>query len=206
MQKVGIYSYDPAKQIGRGSFADVFRGIGPESSTVAIKRIHRSRLAKETSKKLLKSEIKTMQEAQHKNVVKFLDCVDTEAHVCIVMEFCNGGNLGSYVAEKAPLSEGKIVHLLHGIASALQCLHAKRILHRDLKPENILIKYEKGSDEPIVKIADFGFARHLNQSMAETFCGSPLYMAPEVRCCTVVVCRVSGLSWMLNRIPCLQSA
>ena len=87
---------------------------------------------------------------------------------------------------QSPLSEEKIVHLLHGIACALQCLHAKRILHRDLKPENILITYEdkhnRGSklDDPVVKIADFGFARHLNQSMAETFCGSPLYMAPEV--------------------------
>ena len=41
---------------------------------------------------------------------------------------------------QSPLSEEKIVHLLHGIACALQCLHAKRILHRDLKPENILLK------------------------------------------------------------------
>ena len=32
-----------------------------------------------------------------------------------------------------------------------------------------------------LKIADFGFARHLqSQSLAETLCGSPLYMAPEV--------------------------
>merc|ERR1712183_204551 len=32
-----------------------------------------------------------------------------------------------------------------------------------------------------LKIADFGFARHLNQSsMADTLCGSPLYMAPEI--------------------------
>lgn len=32
--------------------------------------------------------------------VKFLDCIDTEQHVCLVMEYCNGGNLGTYVAEK----------------------------------------------------------------------------------------------------------
>lgn len=69
MQQVGIYSYDPAKQIGRGSFADVFKGTGPSGVEVAIKRIHRSRLAKESSKKLLTSEIRTMQEAQHRNVV-----------------------------------------------------------------------------------------------------------------------------------------
>ena len=34
---------------------------------------------------------------------------------------------------------------------------------------------------PSVKLADFGFARQLqNHDMAETLCGSPLYMAPEV--------------------------
>lgn len=34
---------------------------------------------------------------------------------------------------------------------------------------------------PSLKIADFGFARALGpQLMAETLCGSPLYMAPEV--------------------------
>jgi serine/threonine-protein kinase ULK2 len=33
----------------------------------------------------------------------------------------------------------------------------------------------------LLKIADFGFARHLaTATMAETLCGSPLYMAPEI--------------------------
>ena len=33
----------------------------------------------------------------------------------------------------------------------------------------------------VLKIADFGFARSLMpQGMAETLCGSPLYMAPEI--------------------------
>ena len=32
-----------------------------------------------------------------------------------------------------------------------------------------------------VKLADFGFARFLNEfSQAQTKCGSPLYMAPEI--------------------------
>jgi serine/threonine-protein kinase ULK/ATG1 len=34
---------------------------------------------------------------------------------------------------------------------------------------------------PILKVADFGFARFLTQTdLAETLCGSPLYMAPEI--------------------------
>jgi serine/threonine-protein kinase ULK/ATG1 len=36
-------------------------------------------------------------------------------------------------------------------------------------------------DLPVLKIADFGFARSLDStSLAETLCGSPLYMAPEI--------------------------
>ena len=68
------------------------------------------------------------------------------------------------------------------------------ISHMDLKPSNLLIK---GSNPPILKVADFGFAQHLEEdskdkglkgdNTAVKFCefyiyssGSPLYMAPEI--------------------------
>jgi serine/threonine protein kinase len=52
-------------------------------------------------------------------------------------------------------------------------------LQRDLKPQNLLLA--DGSRRPVLKIADFGFARALQpQGLAETLCGSPLYMAPEI--------------------------
>eukprot|EP00435_Cladocopium_sp_Y103_P034305 s2618_g8.t2 len=39
----------------------------------------------------------------------------------------------------------------------------------------------EGSVDPVLKLADFGFARALpEQDMAATVCGSPLYMAPEI--------------------------
>jgi len=58
-------------------------------------------------------------------------------------------------------------------------LHRENVLHRDLKPQNILLS--NSSTDPVLKIADFGFARALQpQDMAATVCGSPLYMAPEI--------------------------
>jgi serine/threonine-protein kinase ULK/ATG1 len=37
------------------------------------------------------------------------------------------------------------------------------------------------NDLPVLKVADFGFARFLpNASLADTLCGSPLYMGPEI--------------------------
>jgi len=37
------------------------------------------------------------------------------------------------------------------------------------------------SENATLKLADFGFAKHLAEaSMAQTPCGTPLYMAPEI--------------------------
>ena len=53
-------------------------------------------------------------------------------------------------------------------------------MQRDLKPQNLLLSTNEAG-EKLLKIADFGFARSLQpQGLAETLCGSPLYMAPEI--------------------------
>ncbi|XP_037933430.1 serine/threonine-protein kinase ULK2 [Teleopsis dalmanni] len=68
----------------------------------------------------------------------------------------------------------------------MKALYTKGIVHRDLKPQNILLSHNCGKILPspskiTLKIADFGFARFLNEGvMAATLCGSPMYMAPEV--------------------------
>lgn len=104
------------------------------------------------------------------------------------------------------LHEALSRHFLKQIASALQYLRGRNLIHRDIKPQNLLLNPAPaymsrqnpehlpltasehslipaaGIDTlPMLKIADFGFARHLpSTSMAETLCGSPLYMAPEI--------------------------
>lgn len=104
------------------------------------------------------------------------------------------------------LNEVIVRHFAKQIASALEFLQAKSYIHRDLKPQNLLLNpsplfyashkpdympFAPGENSlvpaagieslPMLKVADFGFARFLPQtSLAETLCGSPLYMAPEI--------------------------
>lgn len=105
------------------------------------------------------------------------------------------------------LNEVIVRHFAKQMASALEFLRLKNYIHRDLKPQNLLLNpssmyySQSGTLErmplaagassllpatgieslPMLKIADFGFARILpTTSLAETLCGSPLYMAPEI--------------------------
>jgi len=57
----------------------------------------------------------------------------------------------------------------------MKALVGKNIVHRDLKPANIL------NHNGIMKIADFGFAKYIdnyNDEVIKTYVGTPLYMSP----------------------------
>ncbi|KAG6017206.1 Serine/threonine-protein kinase [Claviceps pusilla] len=107
-------------------------------------------------------------------------------------------------APNSGLHEVVIRHFLKQLASALEFLRRKNYVHRDVKPQNLLLLPSQAfRDEanlpimsasrdslipvaglaslPMLKLADFGFARVLPAtSLADTLCGSPLYMAPEI--------------------------
>jgi serine/threonine-protein kinase ULK/ATG1 len=107
-------------------------------------------------------------------------------------------------APNSGLHEVVIRHFLKQLSSALEFLRSKNYVHRDVKPQNLLLLpvqsirdsraftvMEASQDSlipvaglkslPMLKLADFGFARVLpSTSLADTLCGSPLYMAPEI--------------------------
>uniref|UniRef100_A0A7N8Y6E9 non-specific serine/threonine protein kinase n=1 Tax=Mastacembelus armatus TaxID=205130 RepID=A0A7N8Y6E9_9TELE len=164
METVGKFEFSRKDLIGHGAFAVVFKGRHREKHDweVAVKCINKKNLAK--SQTLLGKEIKILK---------------------VSLLYCNGGDLADYLHSKGTLSEDTIRVFLQQIAGAMRVLQAKGIIHRDLKPQNILLSYPPGrkshSNNTCIKIADFGFARHLqNNMMAATLCGSPMYMAPEV--------------------------
>jgi len=174
------YEYSKKDLIGHGAFAVVFKGKSDqdEKKPVAIKVIQRSRIGKQD--KLLGKEVEILKKLKHDNIVCLLDYEETKETICLVMEYCNAGDLAEYLQKQGTLSEDTIRYFLQQIVSAMKALDEKGIIHRDLKPQNILLNREE-QNRLRVKIADFGFARHLGVAdMAATLCGSPMYMAPEV--------------------------
>ncbi|XP_061458259.1 serine/threonine-protein kinase ULK1 isoform X2 [Rhineura floridana] len=185
METIGKFEFSRKDLIGHGAFAVVFKGRHKEKPEVevAIKCINKKNLAK--SQTLLGKEIKILKELKHENIVALYDFQEMANSVYLVMEYCNGGDLADYLHSMRTLSEDTIRLFLQQIAGAMKVLHSKGIIHRDLKPQNILLSFAGGKksnpNNIRIKIADFGFARYLqNNMMAATLCGSPMYMAPEV--------------------------
>nr|AAO01099.1 CG10967-PA [Drosophila virilis] len=188
MNIVGEYEYSSKDMLGHGAFAVVYKGRHRKKHMpVAIKCVTKKGLIK--AQNLLGKEIKILKELtelHHENVVALLDCKESQDCVNLVMEYCNGGDLADYLSVKGTLSEDTVRLFLIQLAGAMKALYTKGIVHRDLKPQNILLSHNYGKTLPApskitLKIADFGFARFLNEGvMAATLCGSPMYMAPEV--------------------------
>ena len=110
-------------------------------------------------------------------LVHSLEYDQVKGNPCIVMEFCQKGNLYNLVEKGAPNYERIASQILYG----LQALHRNGKVHRDLKPENILVK-----SDGKVALSDFGTAgaiaaipfwkKLLNK--VDIF-GTFAYMAPE---------------------------
>jgi serine/threonine-protein kinase ULK2 len=174
-----VGDYDVDRKVGSGSFAKVYRATHRRTrQVVAIKAVDKKKLNVRHQQNLA-SEIKIMRRFQHWNLVRLLGTYSGPRHMYLVMEFCGGGDLAGAIAKHGPLPESPIVErLMAQLAAGLEFLWTRNLIHRDIKPQNILLTGGLGST---LKIADFGFARYLGAAaLAETACGSPLYMAPEV--------------------------
>mmetsp|Transcript_60599 Transcript_60599/g.118780 ORF Transcript_60599/g.118780 Transcript_60599/m.118780 type:complete len:504 (-) Transcript_60599:187-1698(-) len=171
--------YFLGKELGRGSFAKVYLAIHETTrESRAVKKIDRTRLSAKLLTNL-ESEISILRDFQHENIVKLYGIKKTREHIYLVLEFCSGGDLHKFIKTQGRLSEAVSQRFMRHLASGLVFLWQKQLIHRDIKPQNLLLSCQ--SPGATLKIADFGFARHLaTAAMADTLCGSPLYMAPEI--------------------------
>ncbi|XP_077248329.1 protein kinase superfamily protein [Tasmannia lanceolata] len=174
---IGDYILGP--KIGSGSFAVVWRSthrsLGLE---VAIKEINKKQLNSKINESLRK-EITILRQIRHPNIICLHEAIETADKIYLVLEYCMGGDLSSYIQRFGRVSEAIARHFMRQLAAGLQVLRENNLIHRDLKPQNLLLS--TNDETPVLKIGDFGFARYLMpQGLADTLCGSPLYMAPEI--------------------------
>ncbi|KAJ2357850.1 Serine/threonine-protein kinase, partial [Coemansia sp. RSA 2618] len=167
---------------------------------VAVKSVVRSSLTRRLLENL-ETEINILRTVRHPSIVELQDCLKSRNHIHLVMEYCSLGDLAAYMRKRKEhaalrnsfggLNMDIARSFVFQLGSAMQFLRSRDIIHRDIKTQNILLQppsdsYVVGESEargvfPWIKVADFGFARNLPSSaLAETLCGSPLYMAPEI--------------------------
>lgn len=59
--------------------------------------------------------------------------------IYIVMEYCDGGDLSSFIHERHKLPENVCRQFMQQLALALKFLRQNNICHLDLKPQNLLL-------------------------------------------------------------------
>jgi len=187
-----VGDYLVGRQIGSGSFSVVWEARHRVDGTeVAIKEIAMDRLNKKLQESLM-SEIFILRRINHPNIIRLIDMIKSPGKVHLVLEYCKGGDLSVYVQRHGIVPEATAKHFMQQLAAGLQVLRDNNIIHRDLKPQNLLLSTNENDAD--LKIADFGFARSLQpRGLAETLCGSPLYMAPEIMQLQKYDAKISGV-------------
>lgn len=72
------------------------------------------------------------------------------SYIYIVMEYCDGGDLSSFIHSRQKLNEKVCRLFLQQLASALQYLRQNNVSHMDLKPKNLLLS---SKTKPKLKLA-----------------------------------------------------
>ncbi|XP_010961920.1 serine/threonine-protein kinase TAO3 [Camelus dromedarius] len=175
-----FYKDDPEElfiglhEIGHGSFGAVYFATNAHTNeVVAVKKMSYSgKQAHEKWQDILK-EVKFLRQLKHPNTIEYKGCYLKEHTAWLVMEYCLGSASDLLEVHKKPLQEMEIAAITHGALQGLAYLHSHALIHRDIKAGNILLT-EPGQ----VKLADFGSASMA--SPANSFVGTPYWMAPEV--------------------------
>uniref|UniRef100_A0A914HA79 non-specific serine/threonine protein kinase n=1 Tax=Globodera rostochiensis TaxID=31243 RepID=A0A914HA79_GLORO len=126
-------------------------------------------------------------------VVCFYGSFETKQHLCMLMEYVEGGDCASLLKSAGTLPIELARLYVAETVLAIEYLHSCGIVHRDLKPDNLLITFMGH-----IKLTDFGLSKiglmnrttlvsegYLVQDDTQQFkdnqlCGTPEYIAPEV--------------------------
>ena len=172
--------YEVKGELGSGKFALVRLGVNKlTQERVAIKILAKEDMSP-FSLEQIKTEIEILKIANHPHIIRLFDVFENIDYIYIIMEYCSGGDLFSYLENrKFIIPEKRAAEIIEQLATAIYFLHEYGVVHRDLKPENILM--EDNSENANIKLLDFGLGKMLgpNETCNEVF-GTLSYVAPEV--------------------------
>ncbi|KAL7293565.1 hypothetical protein TKK_0013004 [Trichogramma kaykai] len=180
--------YAVSRTLGAGACGEVklcFSKSGLAGKKYAMKMISKARISITGHKNPLNDEKHIMNEVaickslKHPCIIKVEEFFDSPSMVYIILELMEGGELLERIKKANGLSEENSKFIFYQVVLAVNYLHEHGITHRDLKPDNILLASHE--EETIVKVSDFGLSKFVDsQTMMKTFCGTPMYVAPEI--------------------------
>lgn len=110
-------------------------------------------------RKKFRKEAENLSKLAHPNIVEVFDVFDENNTTYYVMKFLEGQNLDDYVKQQGHLKEQEAISITNEIGSALEYMHATKMLHLDIKPKNIM----RTSDGKYYLI-DFGLSKQFTDT------------------------------------------
>uniref|UniRef100_A0A3Q2DGM3 non-specific serine/threonine protein kinase n=1 Tax=Cyprinodon variegatus TaxID=28743 RepID=A0A3Q2DGM3_CYPVA len=185
--------FETIKLISNGAYGAVYLVRHKETrQRFAMKKINRQNLVlrNQIQQAFVERDILTF--AENPFVVSMFCSFETRRHLCMVMEYVEGGDCANLLKNMGPLPVEMSRMYFAETVLALEYLHNYGIVHRDLKPDNLLI-----TSMGHIKLTDFGLSKiglmnmttnlyegHIEKDTREFIdkqvCGTPEYIAPEV--------------------------
>jgi len=187
------------KQLGKGSFGTVYQvAHKARSSKKCCHDAPPGRVCKIMDKEMVqkagvslakvRAEIAALKHLDHPHVLRIFEDFEDEKQFYLIMETCQGGDLGHVMKHLGPMDAGTyesfIATILQHTLSAVAYCHQKGVVHKDLKPENIMLLTPADTPAPDIHVVvvDFGLAEMFpsHAARSKVVSGTPDFMAPEV--------------------------
>ncbi len=174
--------------IGEGAMGRVYQATQTQlRKKVALKILRSNLVADTTVVKRFEREALAASRLNNPNCISIFGFgqEDDGDLLWMAMEFIQGRDLGTMIAEESPLSIQRVVRIMSQVCDALDEAHSANVIHRDLKPANVVV-FNHRHTKDFVKVLDFGIAKITDpgedyQPLTRDgiVCGTPAYMSPE---------------------------